>query len=224
MISQYKWTDAMRSYKFVTPHVMIVTVVICYEVLYDVVGCCIMFSTADSDQPVVDPPKRRGPNINRSATKTLENLPKGSKISLTIATGTKVFVGPSLFATKCGIVMHNVCPLNFHKWESIPDDVKDQMYEKLQVKFNLKNESAICKITNETQMQESRRLEAYLRLLGVRVNSANHIFHMTDRETQMPPSPFEVYHQLHFNAQKQGWQNDDTRRKNILHHKAGGRG
>ncbi|KAI3671762.1 hypothetical protein L1987_87142 [Smallanthus sonchifolius] len=84
---------------------------------------------ADSNQPVVDPPKRRDPNINRSATKTLENLPEGSKISLTMSTGTKVFVGPSAsqFASECGIVMRNVCPLNFHKWESIPDDVKDQM-------------------------------------------------------------------------------------------------
>ncbi|KAI3755346.1 hypothetical protein L1987_55143 [Smallanthus sonchifolius] len=65
---------------------------------------------ADSNQPVVDPPKRRGPNINRSATKTLENLPEGSKISLTMSTGTKVFVGPSAsqFATECGIVMRNV--------------------------------------------------------------------------------------------------------------------
>ena len=30
-------------------------------------------------------------------------------------------------------------------------------------------------------------------------------------ETQIPPSPFEVYHKLHFNAQKEGWQNDDAR-------------
>ncbi|KAK1434293.1 hypothetical protein QVD17_00029 [Tagetes erecta] len=50
---------------------------------------------------------------------------------------------------------------------------------------------------------------------------ANHVFQMTDRETQMLPSPLEVYHKLHFNAKKQEWQNDDARIQydNIIRHK-----
>ncbi|KAF5759389.1 hypothetical protein HanXRQr2_Chr16g0740681 [Helianthus annuus] len=35
---------------------------------------------------------------------------------------------------------------------------------------------------------------------------ANHVFHMINRETQTPPSPFEVYYKLHYNAKK-GWLN-----------------
>ncbi|KAJ0862195.1 hypothetical protein HanPSC8_Chr12g0515311 [Helianthus annuus] len=94
---------------------------------------------ADVDQPQVDPPKRRGPNLNLSATKDFENLPEGSKISLTMAGGTKGFVGRTAtqFANECGIVVRSVCPMNFHKWESVPADIKNLMYEKLQRKFNL---------------------------------------------------------------------------------------
>lgn len=91
--------------------------------------------SADATQPDPIPPKRRGQNINRSAVKALENLPPGSKISLTMSTDTKSFVGTSgtQFATECGIVIRNVCPLNFHKWESLPATMKEKMYEKLQV-------------------------------------------------------------------------------------------
>ncbi|MFS7897492.1 hypothetical protein Hanom_Chr00s009521g01742831 [Helianthus anomalus] len=31
----------------------------------------------------------------------------------------------------------------------------------------------------------------------------------TNRETQTPPSPFEVYYKLHYNAKK-GWQNEEA--------------
>ncbi|KAK1412236.1 hypothetical protein QVD17_33317 [Tagetes erecta] len=50
---------------------------------------------------------------------------------------------------------------------------------------------------------------------------ANHVFQMTNRETQMLPSPLEVYYKLHFNAKKQEWQNDDARiqYENIICHK-----
>ncbi|XP_035843990.1 uncharacterized protein LOC118490448 [Helianthus annuus] len=96
-------------------------------------------TTTDSNQPQVDPPKRRGPNLNLSATKYFENLHEGSKISLTMAGGTKGFVGRTAtqFANECGIVICSVCPMNFHKWESAPADIKNLMYEKLQGKFNL---------------------------------------------------------------------------------------
>ncbi|KAF5809015.1 hypothetical protein HanXRQr2_Chr04g0152201 [Helianthus annuus] len=69
------------------------------------------------DQPQVDPPKRRGPNLNLSATKDFENLPEGSKIDLTMAGGTKGFVGKTAtqFANEIGIVVRSVCPMNYHK-------------------------------------------------------------------------------------------------------------
>ncbi|KAF5806075.1 putative transposase, Ptta/En/Spm, plant [Helianthus annuus] len=49
---------------------------------------------------------------------------------------------------------------------------------------------------------------------------ANHVYHMTNRETQTPPSPFEVYYKLHYNAKK-GWQNEEaeTEYANIIQHK-----
>lgn len=52
-----------------------------------------------------------------------------------MATGTKGFVGTSAtqFANECGIVIRSVCPMNFHKWESVPADDKKVMYEKLEV-------------------------------------------------------------------------------------------
>ncbi|KAF5785698.1 hypothetical protein HanXRQr2_Chr10g0431711 [Helianthus annuus] len=42
----------------------------------------------------------------------------------------------------------------------------------------------------------------------------------TNRETQTPPSPFEVYYKLHYNAKK-GWLNDEAKSEyeNIIHHK-----
>ncbi|KAD6119151.1 hypothetical protein E3N88_10422 [Mikania micrantha] len=86
-----------------------------------------------------DPPKRRGPNINHSVARTLHNLPEGTKIPLTMDKETKTFVGTSAtkFATECGIVIRNVCPMNFHTWDSVPKEVKTLMYEKLEGSFEL---------------------------------------------------------------------------------------
>ncbi|KAD3639969.1 hypothetical protein E3N88_29192 [Mikania micrantha] len=52
---------------------------------------------------------------------------------------TKTFVGTSAtkFATECGIVIRNVCPMNFHTWDSVPKEVKTLMYEKLEGSFEL---------------------------------------------------------------------------------------
>ncbi|KAD2392819.1 hypothetical protein E3N88_39796 [Mikania micrantha] len=52
---------------------------------------------------------------------------------------TKTFVGTSTtkFATECGIVIRNVCPMNFHTWDSVPKEVKTLMYEKLEGSFEL---------------------------------------------------------------------------------------
>jgi hypothetical protein len=94
-------------------------------------------ASQDENQQIVDPPKRRGrgPNLNRSATRALEGQPEGSKISLTMAEGVKNFVGDSgtQFATECGIVVRSTCPMKHHTWESVPELVKVQMHEKLQV-------------------------------------------------------------------------------------------
>lgn len=62
-------------------------------------------------------------------------MPEGSKIPLTMDKVTKSFLGTSAtyFATECGIVVRNVCPMNFHTWDSVPEDVKTLMYEKLEV-------------------------------------------------------------------------------------------
>ncbi|MFS7954573.1 hypothetical protein Hanom_Chr07g00632101 [Helianthus anomalus] len=37
----------------------------------------------------------------------------------------------------------------------------------------------------------------------------------TNRETQTPPSPFEVYYKLHYNAKK-GWLNDEAKSEYFL--------
>ncbi|KAL8251083.1 hypothetical protein R6Q59_034776 [Mikania micrantha] len=86
-----------------------------------------------------DPPKRRGPNINHSVARTLHNFPEDTIIPLTMDKETKTFVGTSAakFATECGIVIRNVCPMNFHTWDSVPKEVKTLMYEKLEGSFEL---------------------------------------------------------------------------------------
>ncbi|MFS7906065.1 hypothetical protein Hanom_Chr01g00054981 [Helianthus anomalus] len=38
---------------------------------------------------------------------------------------------------------------------------------------------------------------------------------LTNRETQTPPSPFEVYYKLHYNAKK-GWLNDEAKSEYFL--------
>ncbi|KAL8233749.1 hypothetical protein R6Q59_019849 [Mikania micrantha] len=62
-----------------------------------------------------DPRRRHGPNINQRVARSLQNFPEGTKIPLTMNKETKNFVGTSTthFATECGIVIHNVCPMNF---------------------------------------------------------------------------------------------------------------
>ncbi|KAI3695493.1 hypothetical protein L1987_78490 [Smallanthus sonchifolius] len=81
---------------------------------------------------------------------------------------------PSEFATECGIVMRNVCPLNIHKWDSIPDDVKDQMYEKLQVKFNLLRTDRRLEYVNERLRIQWKRtrgnLSEYWKNNGGKIN------------------------------------------------------
>ncbi|KAD5317825.1 hypothetical protein E3N88_17771 [Mikania micrantha] len=86
-----------------------------------------------STSEVISHPTRK--RIRRLA----DNEVTGAKISLTLSSDTKGFVGNSAtqFATECGITIRNYCPMNYHTWESVPDDVKNMLYEKLQGRFNL---------------------------------------------------------------------------------------
>ncbi|KAF5801205.1 hypothetical protein HanXRQr2_Chr06g0245371 [Helianthus annuus] len=47
----------------------------------------------DTEQQFVDPPKRRGPNLNLSVNRTLQDFPEGSKIPLRMDKHTICFVG-----------------------------------------------------------------------------------------------------------------------------------
>ncbi|MFS7906068.1 hypothetical protein Hanom_Chr01g00055011 [Helianthus anomalus] len=86
-----------------------------------------------------NPPKRRGPSINHNVTRYLQNMPEGFKIPLTLDKATKAFIGTSAtdFATELGIIVRDVFHMRFHKWDSVPEDVKTLMYEKLEGKFEL---------------------------------------------------------------------------------------
>ncbi|MFS8026108.1 hypothetical protein Hanom_Chr16g01483081 [Helianthus anomalus] len=58
-----------------------------------------------------------------------------SKDITTTDKATKAFVGTSAtdFATELGIIVRDVFPMRFHKWDSIPEDVKTLIHEKLEV-------------------------------------------------------------------------------------------
>ncbi|MFS8026839.1 putative transposase, Ptta/En/Spm, plant [Helianthus anomalus] len=226
---------------------------------------------ADTEQQSVDPPKRRGPNLNLSVNRTLKDLPEGSKIPLRMDEHTISFIGTSAtdFATECGIIMRNICPMNYHTWESVPEDAKTLMYEKLEGKFELLRTNTIfmeyvnarlhaqwkrtrgkwsehwkknggktnpqlarSKRKSDCPIQEWNHLCDYWELEKTKKYSdkmeanrakqvnisrggsrsiANHTYQMINPETQMPPSPLELYHKLHFNATKQGWLNENSR-------------
>ncbi|XP_076956530.1 uncharacterized protein LOC143631762 [Bidens hawaiensis] len=70
------------------------------------------------------------------------------------------------------------------------------------------------------QMEANRGKQVNISRGGSR-SIANHTFQMTNPETQIPPSPLEVYHKLHYNGAKQGWLNDESRveYENIIQHK-----
>ncbi|MFS8018770.1 putative transposase, Ptta/En/Spm, plant [Helianthus anomalus] len=191
---------------------------------------------ADTEQNFVDPPKRRGPNLNLSVNRTLQDLPDGSKIPLRMDEHTISFVGTSAtdFATECGIIMCNFCPMNYHTWELVPEDAKNLMYEKLEsltmYSIRCRENSSYCeqipflwkwnhlcdyweleKTKKYSDKMEANRAKQVNISRGGSRSIANHTFQMINPETQMPPSPLEVYHKLYFNATKQGWLNENSR-------------
>ncbi|MFS8020044.1 hypothetical protein Hanom_Chr15g01410931 [Helianthus anomalus] len=72
-----------------------------------------------STEQHANPPKRRGKSINHSVTRYLQNMPEGFKIPLTLDKATKAFIGTSAtdFATELGIIVRDVFPMRFHKWD-----------------------------------------------------------------------------------------------------------
>ncbi|KAK9053684.1 hypothetical protein SSX86_024758 [Deinandra increscens subsp. villosa] len=225
--------------------------------------------TEPSVVEVVAPPKRRGPSLNK---KTTLNLPKGSKINLTMDKDTKRFVGTTAthFSTECGIIIRSCCPMDFHKWDLLPDEVQKTMYEKLEEKFTLLRKDVVfmeyvnnqlhtqwkrtrgilsahwkknggsadprkarsmmksdCKseedwnhLCDYWEMEKTQKYSQQMEInrgkllnpsRGGSRSIANHVFQLTNPETQMPPSPLEMYYRLHYKADKQGWLNDQSR-------------
>ena len=77
---------------------------------------------------------RRGPNLNLSVIRDIE-AHSGDPIQLRKDTETIHFLGRSStqLATEIGIGMRQDCPMNFHRWDDVPREVKDQMIERIRV-------------------------------------------------------------------------------------------
>ncbi|KAL4576253.1 hypothetical protein LXL04_012344 [Taraxacum kok-saghyz] len=78
--------------------------------------------------------RKRGRNINKKASEVLEKINKtvpGARITLTRDIYTKKFVRDSAtyFSTEVGIVMRKFCPLEFHTWENVPNENKEEMID-----------------------------------------------------------------------------------------------
>ncbi|KAI3815754.1 hypothetical protein L1987_15435 [Smallanthus sonchifolius] len=69
-------------------------------------------------------------------------------------------------------------------------------------------------------MEANRAKQVLIRRGGSR-SLANHAYKMTNPEIQIPPSPLELWYNMHFRAEKDGWLNDHSRiqYENILQHK-----
>ncbi|KAD2394301.1 hypothetical protein E3N88_41278 [Mikania micrantha] len=80
---------------------------------------------ADGEQPADDLPDIEQPTVELPLAQQRSDPPKRRGTSATH------------FATECGIVIRNVCPMNYHTWDSVPSDVKTFMYEKLEGRFEL---------------------------------------------------------------------------------------
>ncbi|KAL8249561.1 hypothetical protein R6Q59_006429 [Mikania micrantha] len=234
------------------------------------------------EQPALEqhdnPPKRRGPSLNKSVAKIVST---GCKIPLIMDANIKKFVGNSAtkFSTECGIIIRNVCPMKFHTWDSAPEDVKNLMNEKLEGKFELLRANIVFMEYVNAQLRDNwkrargalsnhwktnggkmnpvnarskmkpgcRSVEDWNHLCdywesdkfrkysdqmeinrGKQVNISrggsrsisNHVFQMINPETQMPPSPLQVYYNLHY-KDKKGWLNEHAKAEyeNIIAHK-----
>nr|KAJ0192818.1 hypothetical protein LSAT_V11C800435250 [Lactuca sativa] len=234
----------------------------------------VMTSVASIDQR-----RRRGPNINKKAShildKIVENQPD-ARITLRKDTYTKKFVGDSAayFATEVGIVMRKFCPMEFHTWEKVPKENKEEMIDRLRAKFEILHADIVLMECVDEQMRrqwkrtrntlkdfwkknggmtdpqlarskmkpdcrskedwshlcdywetdkaqkyadqmKNNREKLVISSRGGSRSIANHKFSMAtsqlkNKETQLPPTPIELYHKLHFHPTKE-WLNDETR-------------
>ncbi|CAH1413615.1 unnamed protein product [Lactuca virosa] len=140
--------------------------------------------------------RRRGPNINKKASQILENQ-SDARITLTRDTYTKKFIGDSArsFAMEVGIVMRSFCQMEFHTWEKVAKENKEEMINRLR---------------QYAEQMKHNQGKLVIPSRGGSRSIANHKFAMTNKETEMPPSPIELYHKLHFHPIKK-WINDESR-------------
>ncbi|KAL4567206.1 hypothetical protein LXL04_022782 [Taraxacum kok-saghyz] len=179
--------------------------------------------------------RRRGPNINKKATQVLDNLKEShsaARLTLTRDIYTMKFVGDSAtyFATEVGIVIRKYCPLEFHTWEKVPNENKEDMMDRLRVKFQKPHkDKALVKCVEMHLQRQWKRTRSTLKAHWKYVDQmkqnreklmvpsrggsrsiANHKYAMTDKNTQLQTNPIKLYHKLHF---KTKWINDE---KNIV--------
>nr|KAJ0213824.1 hypothetical protein LSAT_V11C400180260 [Lactuca sativa] len=100
-----------------------------------------MYHFCHVDQPQR---RRRGPNINKKASQILENQPD-ARITLTRDTYTKKFIEDSAisFATEVEIVMQSFCQMEFHTWEKVAKENKEEMINRLCEKIELSHEDKV---------------------------------------------------------------------------------
>ncbi|CAI9294838.1 unnamed protein product [Lactuca saligna] len=84
------------------------------------------------------------PYINKKTSQILENQPDAC-ITLIRDTYTKKFIGDSTisFATEAGIVMRSFCQMEFHTWEKVAKENKEEMINKLCEKSKLPQEDKV---------------------------------------------------------------------------------
>ncbi|KAL4567644.1 hypothetical protein LXL04_023233 [Taraxacum kok-saghyz] len=118
--------------------------------------------------------RKRGPNINKKATQVLDNLKEihsAARLTLTRDIYTMKFVGDSAtyFATEVGIVIRKYCPLEFHTWEKVPNENKEDMMDRLRVKFQIPHEDkALVKCVEMHLQRQWKRTRSTLKAYWVK--------------------------------------------------------
>ncbi|CAH1426987.1 unnamed protein product [Lactuca virosa] len=94
------------------------------------------------------------PNINKKVSHILENQPD-ARITLTRDTYTKKFIGDSTisFETEVGIVMRSFCQMEFHTWEKVAKENKEEMINRLHENFELPHEDKVLMEYLDEQMR-----------------------------------------------------------------------
>nr|KAJ0203882.1 hypothetical protein LSAT_V11C500295590 [Lactuca sativa] len=84
----------------------------------------------------------------------LEKQPD-ARITLTRDTYTKKFIGDSAisFATEVGIVMRSFCEMEFHTWEKVAKENKEEMINRLRENFELPHEDKVLMEYVDEQMR-----------------------------------------------------------------------